>query len=73
MLRHFKEAFGVNKRIQVERMLKFVAERGRLNHDQFFSLVIHSHFGEHEARQMIQLLAGEFKLRVDIRPMEAHA
>jgi hypothetical protein len=68
LTKHFKEAFGVNYRIQIERMLKFVAERGRGNGDQFFSLVIHSHFGEHEARQMIQLLAAEFNLRVDIRP-----
>jgi hypothetical protein len=67
LTKHFKEAFGVNYRIQIERMLKFVADRGRSNGDQFFSLVIHSHFGEHEARQMIQLLASEFNLRADIR------
>lgn len=73
LTKHFKEAFGVNYRVQIERMLKFVGERGQFNGDQFFSLVIHSHFGEHEARQMIQLLAAEFNLRVDIRAKELSA
>jgi hypothetical protein len=73
MTRNFKRVAGVNYRVQIERMLKFVAERGRFNNDQFFNLVMHSQFTEHEARQMIQLLASEFNLRADIRAMEPHA
>jgi hypothetical protein len=73
MLKNFKHVAGVNVKIQIERMVEFMAARGRANKDQFFNLVMRSDFGEHEARQMIQLLAREFHLRVDIGPAERHA